>query len=193
MVMDAFTPWTIPVGVPELDGAALVELLLVGDPALPQPTSIPNAITRAAAKTSPASRNFLLEIGKPSAAATRKYRIAKGARRIQSKSTSNTSRSVAPTPEDAVLANVRVAVVVPFAGRVNALSVQEILSELAMPHVVDARLPAPVSPFLLANVRVVDVDWSGLMIVRAVGFAVTLNVGLDGGKTVKLAAVSLPW
>ena len=73
--------------------------------------------------------------------------------------------------------NVSVAVAVPLAGNVNP-EIAQVISSLGMVAQVDEeRLPEPVSPPWLVNVRVVEADFPGAEMVSAVGFADTENVG----------------
>lgn len=195
--IEAFSPCTAPVGVPVL--VVVVVVLLVPLLVLPQPRNALQATISATARARTTGLRLVCNprfMGIANPAPIRRCLMANGARAKSSKNGSNSGRTAIPAPEDAVLAKVRVAVAVPFAGRVNALSAQEIFSEAAMPQVGEERLPAPVRPFALVKVSVVETDCPGAVIVSAVGFAAILNVGLppeppvlpeEAGATVNVA------
>jgi hypothetical protein len=85
----------------------------------------------------------------------------------------------------AVELKVSVAIAVPLAGSVNPEIVQVISSDEVVPQVEEERLPEPVSPPTLVNVRVMEADWPGAEIVTKIGLAATEKVGVPTTFSVK--------
>ena len=71
------------------------------------------------------------------------------------------------------------AVAVPFGGRVNVAREQVISSDAGIPQLGEERAPEPLSPLWLVNVSVVETDFPGEEMVRAVGVAETEYQGVS--------------
>src|SRR5689334_67738 len=78
----------------------------------------------------------------------------------------------------AVVRNVSVAEVVPLAGSVKGESVQVISSSAVVPQVLEERVPDPVKPLRLLNVKTVDPERPGAEIVTEVGFEDKVKPGV---------------
>jgi hypothetical protein len=158
--METLNGETVPNGVPGFFGVLLP----------PPPQAAPKARIANNSAANTKSRLFLRREANAIASADRRHNraIPRGAFQFV---------AVGAVPEAAVELNVSVAIVVPFAGSVNAEIVQVISSVVVVPHVEDERLPEPVSPPTLVNVRVVEADWPGAEIVTELGFAETVKEG----------------
>jgi len=171
MVMETLRGETLPVGVPGLVGPPPPPVLLPP----PQLALARIDANKTAASANRQGRSLRLRANASANSAQSKMRIV--VRGAFDTGAVGLLREAGATPEAAVLEKVRVAVAVPFAGRVKELSEQVISSEAEVPQVEEEKPPVPVRPFWLVKVRVVETDWPGEEMDRAAGFAVTENVG----------------